>query len=266
MNNVLFAFLLTLIAGLSTGIGSFIAFFTKRTNTKFLSISLGFSAGVMIYISMIELFPEARDTLARSFGDKTAMMITIISFFGGIALLALIDKLIPSDKNPHEVKLVEDINSNNISKSKLLRTGLFTALVISIHNFPEGISTFMSALEAPNIAIPVVIAIAIHNIPEGIAVSIPIYYATGEKKKAFIYSFASGFSEPLGAIIAYTLLRPILNENVKGIMFAIIAGIMMFISFDELLPVAREYGEHHLSIYGLIFGMLVMAISLWLFI
>ena len=143
--------------------------------------------------------------------------------------------------------------------------GIFTALAIAVHNFPEGLATFVSALQDPSIAIPIVAAIAIHNIPEGIAVSVPIYQASGSKKKAFLYSFASGFAEPVGALIGWLVLMPIMNDVVFGVIFAAVAGIMVFISVDELLPAAREYGEHHLSIYGLIGGMVVMSVSLLLF-
>ncbi|HBE9725052.1 zinc transporter ZupT [Clostridioides difficile] len=266
MNNVIFAFLITLLAGLSTGIGSCIAFFAKKTNTKFLSISLGFSAGVMIYVSMIEIFPKAQDALTKSMGEKLGSWSTVIAFFIGMAIIAVIDKLIPQEENPHEIKKMENIEEKNIKKNKsLLRTGIFTAMAIAIHNFPEGLATFISALDDVTIAIPIAIAIAIHNIPEGISVSVPVYYATGDKKKAFYYSFLSGMSEPLGAIIGYALLRNFFNDITLGIVFAIVGGIMVFISLDELLPSAREYGEHHLSIYGLIAGMGVMAISLLLF-
>jgi ZIP family zinc transporter len=151
-------------------------------------------------------------------------------------------------------------------KTNLMRTGLFTALAVGIHNFPEGLATFVSALQEPSVAIPIVVAIAIHNIPEGIAVSAPIYYATGNKKRAFWLSFASGLSEPAGALIGYLILLPFMNEIVYGILFAAVAGIMVFISLDELLPSARAYGEHHLAIYGMVGGMAVMAVSLWLFI
>ena len=257
MNNVMVAFVLTLIAGLATGIGSLIAFFAKKTNKKFLCISLGFSAGVMIYVSMV----------VAEMGMKTGSLVTVISFFAGIAIIAIIDKLVPSAENPHEVKTMDDVENNKfIEDKKLLRTGMFTALVIAIHNFPEGLATFVSALGDASIAIPITIAIAIHNIPEGISVSVPIYYATGDKKKAFLYSFFSGMSEPIGAVIGYVLLRNILNDITLGVLLAGVAGIMVFISIDELLPTARKYGEHHLSIYGLIAGMLVMAISLLLFI
>ncbi|MCC0631915.1 zinc transporter ZupT [Clostridioides sp. ZZV15-6388] len=266
MSNIMFAFLITLFAGLSTGIGSCIAFFAKKTNTKFLSVSLGFSAGVMIYVSMVEIFPKAQDALTKSMGEKLGSWSTVIAFFAGMAIIAIIDKLIPQEENPHEIKKMENVDEKNIQKNKsLLRTGIFTAMAIAIHNFPEGLATFISALDDATIAIPIAIAIAIHNIPEGISVSVPVYYATGDKKKAFYYSFLSGMSEPLGAIIGYVLLRNFLNDTTLGIVFAIVGGIMVFISLDELLPSAREYGEHHLSIYGLIAGMIVMAISLLLF-
>ncbi|WP_413927182.1 zinc transporter ZupT [Clostridioides sp. ES-S-0001-03] len=262
----MFAFLITLFAGLSTGIGSCIAFFAKKTNTKFLSVSLGFSAGVMIYVSMIEIFPKAQEALTKSMGEKLGSWSTVIAFFAGMAIIAIIDKLIPQEENPHEIKKMENLDEKNIQKNKsLLRTGIFTAMAIAIHNFPEGLATFISALDDATIAIPIAIAIAIHNIPEGISVSVPVYYATGDKKKAFYYSFLSGMSEPLGAIIGYALLRNFLNDTTLGIVFALVGGIMVFISLDELLPSAREYGEHHLSIYGLIAGMVVMAISLLLF-
>lgn len=261
---VFYAFLLTLIAGLCTGIGSCIAFFTKHTNRKFLSISLGFSAGVMIYVSMIEIFFEAQESLVAELGEKTGSWLTVIAFFGGMLLIAIIDKLVPSEENPHELKLLED--SEKYKNAKLMRMGIFTALAIAIHNFPEGLATFVSALQDTSIAIPIVVAIAIHNIPEGIAVSVPIYQATGSKRKAFLYSFLSGLAEPVGALVGWLILMPIMSDTVFGLIFAGVAGIMVFISFDELLPAAREYGEHHLSIYGLIAGMVVMAISLLLFI
>jgi zinc transporter, ZIP family len=269
MNNILFAFSLTLFAGLATGVGSAIAFFAKKTNTKFLSISLGFSAGVMIYVSMIEIFFKAQESLTAELGERTGSWLTVLGFFGGMLLIALIDKFIPEPGNPHEMHNVKDVvtnESNPASNKKLLRMGLFTALAIAIHNFPEGLATFMAALQDPSLGIAIAVAIAIHNIPEGIAVSVPIYYATGSKKKAFFYSFLSGLTEPVGAIIGYLILMPIMSEVVFGIIFAGVAGIMVFISLDQLLPSAREFGEHHLSIYGLVAGMAVMALSLLLFI
>lgn len=263
-DEILFAFLLTLFAGLSTGIGSALAFFTKRTNVKFLSVALGFSAGVMIYVSLVEIFFKARESLMQELGEKMGSWYTVIAFFGGIALIAIIDKFIPEGENPHEIKAVEDVSEAARSK-KLMRMGLLTAVAIAIHNFPEGLATFIGALDDPALGIPIAVAIAIHNIPEGIAVSVPIFFATANKSKAFWYSFSSGLAEPVGALVGYMLLMPYITPITFGLLFASVAGIMVFISLDELLPSAEKYGEHHLSIYGLIAGMIVMAVSLLLF-
>jgi zinc transporter, ZIP family len=265
-DNILFAFGLTLFAGLSTGIGSGIAFFAKKTNTKFLAISLGFSAGVMIYVSLVEIFVKARESLTAELGQSSGYWVTVAAFFGGILLIGIIDKLIPSFENPHEMKMVEDIDEEVKRNMKLKRMGLVTALAIGIHNFPEGLATFTAALEDPGLGIAIAVAIAIHNIPEGIAVSVPIYYGTDSKRKAFWYSFSSGLAEPVGAIIGYLVLMPFMSPVVFGVLFASVAGIMVFISLDELLPGAQKYGEHHLSIYGLVAGMAVMALSLLLFV
>ncbi|MRT93280.1 zinc transporter ZupT [Ancylomarina sp. 16SWW S1-10-2] len=266
-NTVAFAFGLTLFAGLSTGIGSAIAFFAKRTNTKFLSLSLGFSAGVMIYVSFVEILQKAKVALVGAHGEVNGTIYTVLSFFGGILLIGIIDKLIPSYENPHEVKKIEDLDEKKAKDKKLMRMGMFSALAIGIHNFPEGLATFAAALTDPTIAIPIAVAIAIHNIPEGIAVSVPIFYATGSRKKAFVYSFLSGLAEPIGALIGFALIYSFLglNDTIFGTLFGGVAGIMVFISLDELLPTAEEYGEHHIAIYGLIGGMAVMAASLLLF-
>jgi len=261
----LIAFGLTLIAGLSTGIGSAMAFFAKKTNTNFLSVALGFSAGVMIYISFVELYVLGEDSFVKQYGDKLGSTYNFLFFMAGMLLIAIIDRLVPSYENPHEVHRVEEMNSSDLKKRKLMRTGLFSAVVIGIHNFPEGVATFAAGLSDLSIAIPITIAIAIHNIPEGIAVSIPIYYATNSRKKAFWYSFSSGLAEPVGGLIGYLILRTYLNEVVLGATFSIIAGIMVFISLDELLPTAKEYGKPHAAIYGLIAGISVMALSLILF-
>ncbi|MFC1524212.1 zinc transporter ZupT [Thermodesulfobacteriota bacterium] len=265
--NVLFAFGLTAFAGLSTGIGSAIAFFSKRTNRSFLSIALGFSAGVMIYVSFVEILQKARDSLIPVYGIAAGNWYTTLAFFGGILLILIIDKLVPEAENPHEAHTVEEIRGEPSPghDHKLMRMGMMTAMAIGIHNFPEGLATFTAALTDPGLGISIAVAIAIHNIPEGISVSVPIYYATNSRKKAFWYSFLSGVSEPIGAIVGYLLLRPYLNDTTFGLLFAAVAGIMVFISLDELLPTAREYGSGHKSIYGLIAGMGVMAVSLLLF-
>lgn len=288
-STLLFALGLTIFAGLSTGIGSIMAFFAKDFNPKFLSATLGFSAGVMIYVSLIEIFVKARESLSASLGDKMGYTYTVAAFFAGIAVIAVIDKLIPSYENPHEIGNINkpnpceeqaaQKNGNGASTGEaakqavrtesetknLYRMGMFSALAIAIHNFPEGLATFMSAVADPALGISIAVAIAIHNIPEGVAVSIPVYYATKNKKKAFWVSLASGFSEPLGAILGFFILRSLFNELAFGLIFASVAGIMVYISLDELLPTAEEYGEHHLAIGGLIAGMLVMAGSLLLF-
>ncbi|MCT4616301.1 MAG: zinc transporter ZupT [Marinifilaceae bacterium] len=268
-SSILFAFGLTLFAGLSTGIGSALAFFAKSENKKFLSLSLGFSAGVMIYVSFVEIFQKAKDSLVGVYGQNYGVVYTVLAFFGGIAFIALIDKLIPSYENPHEVKSLKKLEeqSSDEKNKKLMRMGVFSALAIAIHNFPEGLATFSAALTDPSIALPIAFAIAIHNIPEGIAVSVPIYYATKNRKKAFTLSFLSGLAEPVGAIIGFGLIYFFvgLDDASFGILFAAVAGIMVFISLDELLPTAEEYGEHHIAIYGLISGMAVMAGSLLLF-
>ncbi len=267
--NILFAFSLTLLAGLSTGIGSAIALLAKRTNIRFLSVSLGFSAGVMIYVSFVEILVKARVALVTDLGTVQGNWITVLAFFSGMIVIAVIDRLIPSAENPHEVKRIEEMNIKNGKRTdshRLKRVGVFTALAIAIHNFPEGLATFTVALNDPSIGIVIATAIAIHNIPEGIAVAVPVYYATGSRRKAFCLSFLSGLSEPVGAIIGYLILLPIMSEMVFGILFAAVAGIMVFISVDELLPSAEEYGEHHYSIYGLVAGMAIMAVSLLLFI
>jgi zinc transporter, ZIP family len=245
--NVLFALALTILARLSTGIGSAIAFFTRTTNRKFLSLSLGFLAGVMIYVSFIEIFPKAKTAMLEHFSsdgagladadaNKMAYWYTVFAFFAGIFIIALINRVIPSGENPHELHAVEEMTETRQDNKKLMRMGLFTNLAIRIHNFPEGI-----------------------------AVSVPIYYTTKSRRKAFWYSFTSDLSKPIGAIIGYLILMPFLNDLIFGVVFAGGAGIMVFISLDELLPAAEEFGEHHLSIYGLIAGMAVMALSLLLF-
>lgn len=263
--NVLMALGFTLFAGLSTGIGSAIAFFAKRTNTGLLSASLGLSAGVMIYISFVELYASSLSAMSKIYGEMEGQLYAMLAFFGGIALIMVIDFLVPEQDNPHELHEVEDlqrVNPNPTSPGRLMRTGLISALVIAIHNFPEGMVTFLTALDDPSLGLPIAVAIAIHNIPEGISVSVPIYYATGKKAKAFWISCGSGLAEPLGALVGYLVLRPYLSPSLFSLLNAMIAGIMVYISLDELLPAAEKYGKHHLAILGLIGGMVLMAVTL----
>jgi len=263
--NILFAFGLTLAAGLATGIGSALAFCTKQTNVKFLAAALGFSAGVMIYISFTEILAKSQEALNLILNERPGTFWSLAAFFGGMLLIGVIDKLVPTFENPHTIHRVEELNDNR-NKTGMMRMGILTAAAIAIHNFPEGLATFTAAMYDAQLGIPIAVAIAIHNIPEGIAVSIPIYFGTGSKKKAFFYSFVSGLSEPLGALAGFFLLGRYFNELTFGLTFGMVAGIMVFISLDQLLPASEKYGEHHLSIYGLVAGMVVMAISLLLFI
>lgn len=272
-HTILVAFSLTLLAGLATGVGSAIAFMARRTNTRFLAVALGFSAGVMIYVSFVEIFQKARQALCGQFGDVVGAWMTVAAFFGGVAVIALIDKLVPSYENPHEMHHIEEMDQGAAALPKdethdfarLKRAGLMAAMAIGVHNFPEGLATFSAALSDPALGVAIAVAIAVHNIPEGMAVSVPIFYATGDRKKAFVYSFLSGLSEPVGALIGFLVLRPFFTPTVFGMLFAGVAGIMVYISLDQLLPSAEEYGEHHLCILGLVSGMAVMAVSLLLF-
>jgi len=296
MKNVWIAFGLTLFAGMATAIGSIIAFTAKRTNYRFLSIATGFSAGVMLYVSFVEIFFKGVQSLVERFGETGAHWVNTGSFFGGMLLMGLIDSLIPAAENPHETHSEAETRPlrdprapapdsdalagtqtsepgvhDHRAHRKLLRMGLFTALAIGIHNFPEGLATFLAALQDPGMGLAIAVAIALHNIPEGISVSVPIYYATGSRKKAFVYSALSGLAEPIGAVMAYAAIRfflggrmGVIPPEVMGILFGGVAGIMVYISLDELLPTSRAYGKGHDSLLGLMAGMLVMALSLLL--
>jgi ZIP family zinc transporter len=266
---VILAFTVTLFAGLATGIGSAIAFLSKTTNRAFFAISMGFSAGVMIYLSFAEILPKASGYIASEAGAVNAAAIAAAALIGGMVLMALIDALVPSGANPHENTRVELMNEPagtiaeiGIEQKRLLRIGVFVALAIAIHNFPEGLATFLLVLDDPEIGIALAIAVAMHNIPEGIAVSVPVYYATKSKIKAFRLSFLSGLAEPAGAVIGYLILAPFLNDFVLGVIFAMVAGVMVFLAIDTLLPTARNSARGHLTVYGLIGGMAVMAGSL----
>jgi len=251
--NVGIALALTLVAGLSTGIGSAIAYFIRRPKIVYLSFSLGLSAGVMIYVSFVELLPGATEIVGEWLG--------VLFFFIGIGFIAIVDLLVPEPENPHNLEGLDEPRGPH-EERELMRTGVMTALAIGIHNFPEGLATFASALSDVRLGVFIAIAIAIHNIPEGIAVSVPIYYATSNKNKAFLYSFLSGVSEPVGALLGFLVLMPFLTPVVLAGTLAFVAGVMIYISLDELLPMAHRYGHGHLVIGGIVLGMLVMAVSL----
>ena len=272
MNDVTFAFMLTIIAGLATGIGGIIVMFSKLGNKKFLAICLSFSAGVMLYISFGEILLEALEVLRDEFGEERGLLIGTVAFFAGIVLMTLIDRFVPHDDHdenaldlmesyPEKVKVkrLKDKESK-----KLKQTGVMSTIAIAIHNFPEGMITFLAALYDPALGIAIAIAIIIHNIPEGIAMAAPIYHATGSKAKAFLVSLGAGLTEPIGALIAWLFIRNIFDdiEGIFGISFAIVGGIMVFVAIHTLLPAAQKYGKHHVVMKWLFLGMAVMALSL----
>ncbi len=258
MENYILPLILTLCAGMSTLLGGFITFFVKRDNLKALSIGLGFSAGVMIYISLNDLMAEAPEILASYYSDVTAKVFTFLGFLLGIVIAVLIDYFIPDHI---ESDFLSDSNQCN-QQHRIRRAGLITAIAVTLHNFPEGMATFLVASQDIRLGIPVAIAIAIHNIPEGIAIALPIFHATGKKRLAVLYSFLSGISEPIGGLIGVALIKTILPSQSIGIMTAAVAGIMVYLSFDTLLPLAREYGENHHVIIGIVSGMLLMSFGL----
>jgi len=261
------AFLMTLLAGLSTGIGAALAFFAKAGNTRLLSVGMGFSAGVMVYVSFVEILAKSKSAFHLYYSDVGSETLMLLCFFGGFAISFVIDRFIPDEVNPHELRKEKELgelkhDDEQHKRHMLHRTGIFTAIAIGIHNFPEGFATFAAALQDPTLGVAIALAIAIHNIPEGMAVSLPIYHATGDRKRAFYYAFGSGLAEPIGALAGYFLLMPLMGEMTLGITFGLVAGIMIYISFDELLPAARVYGNAHTTIFGIAAGMFVMAASL----
>jgi len=263
VESLFLAFILPLVAGLFTGIGGLIVLFTRRADKNFLAVCISFSAGVMIYISFVEIFHHAYESLEYVFGEMGFAWATL-AFFGGIVLSSIIDKIVPHEEEALEAVMVPK-TENNLSRKDvktLKRMGVMTAIAVSVHNFPEGIVTFMAALHDPAVGIGIAVAIGIHNIPEGIAVAAPIHYATGSRKKAMLWSLAAGITEPLGALAAFLFVRHIFNDTVLGIVFAVVGGIMVYISFHQLLPTAIKFGKHHTVMKGLFAGMAVMAASL----
>ena len=276
MNGILSALILTLIAGAATGIGGALVLFKKKISSDFLAGALGLSAGVMIFISMAEMLPEAQEMIiGTDLNHGEAFVLT--AFFIGMGLITLIDFLIPEYENPHEASGLSldaktpavGILENSRNEKALHRLGLMSALAIAIHNFPEGIATFIGALNDPEMGAGITFAIAIHNIPEGIAIAIPIYYATKSKGKALLYATLSGMSEVIGALLCLGVTA-ISGLELTGdgatfpLVLAAVAGIMIYISLDELLPTAEKYGKHHIAIAGVVGGMAIMAVSLLL--
>ena len=275
MTGIISALILTLIAGAATGIGGALVLFKKKISSNFLAGALGISAGVMIFISLAELFPEAQAEISATGSIRHGEALTLLAFFAGMGIIMLIDFLVPEYENPHEASGLSlgshtpavDMLSHTGNEKALHRLGIMSALAIAIHNFPEGIATFIGALNDPEMGAGITFAIAIHNIPEGIAVAIPIYYATKSKAKALLYATLSGFSELLGALLCMAVTGIFGMELAGGgpifpLILAAVAGIMIYISLDELLPTAEKYGKHHIAIAGVIGGMAIMGVSL----
>ncbi|MGO4957962.1 zinc transporter ZupT [Luteococcus sp. Sow4_B9] len=255
-SGIIGAVALTVLAGLATALGGLVVIGRREVSTRLLASGLGLSAGVMIYISFMELLPTGIEHLGGGAWG-------VLWFFAGIGLILLIDRFVPESVNPHEPSGLPGSNDPELARrGALMRTGLVTAVVITLHNLPEGFATLVTSLEDFRAGAMIAVAIAIHNIPEGIAVSVPIYAATGSRAKAFWYAAGSGLSEPLGAIVLYLLLAPFITPALLGACLCAVAGVMVFVSLDELLPSAQKFGEHHAAIYGLVAGMAVMAVSL----
>jgi ZIP family zinc transporter len=258
--------IMTTLAGLATGIGGFVTFFMKRTDTRLLTYALGFSGGVMVYISFVEFLATAHADLIKIHGDKWGGLWTIAMFFGGMALALLIDRLVPEDENPHEFMTPQDFQMTQqhvgMPQHQVKRSGILFAIAIGIHNFPEGIATFAAGLNSLSLGASIALAVAMHNIPEGMIVAVPLYYGTGSRCKAILHSFLSGLAEPVGALMAFFIILPFISPTLIACLFACVAGIMVYISFDELLPMAEKWGHHHISVYGIISGMLLMALVL----
>ncbi len=262
--NYLTAFLLTFLAGASTVIGGFLTFFVKKESFKVLSLGMSFSAGVMIYVSFMEMLPASTEALARQMSERSAGGLTALLFFAGLAVCALIDRFFPEHISGQDI---EDCTTPECREQKrahnMRRIGFFTVVALTVHNFPEGLSVFVAGADSLSLGLAIAVAIALHNIPEGIAVALPIYSATGSRSKAILWSFVSGMAEPLGAVVGFFALKYILPDYALGGLLALTAGIMVFLSIDELLPASKEYEDAHESIIGVVCGMLLMAVSLY---
>ncbi len=262
---MLFALILTLLAGLSTLIGGLLAMHKGMIRRHVLAMALGFAAGAMLLVSFVEMLPAAQASIVSEYGDF-AFAVTLGAFFAGMVVVAIIDRLLPRAVNPSKREGRENEPNDGLTKTetkRLMRSGILVAIAIGMHNLPEGLVTFIGAMQDPQLGIMLAVAIAIHNIPEGIAVAAPVYAATRSRKKAFMYTAVAGLAEPAGALIGYITLIAVLPEGLIGTLFAMVAGMMVFISLDELLPAARRYSTStHQAIYGTVAGMAVMAMSL----
>ncbi|MCD8497546.1 MAG: zinc transporter ZupT [Alphaproteobacteria bacterium] len=261
LQDILIAFGATAAAGLATVAGSLLVF-TAPPNPRLLAFGLAFAGGAMVYVSLAEILQKSIIAFDTAWGEPWGFTGGTLAFLGGLCLIALIDLLIP---NPHTKLSVDEMEASQKSQDYIKRVGLMAALAITAHNFPEGLATFFAMLDSPELGLPLAVAIALHNIPEGISIAVPVYVATNNKGLAIGASFLSGLAEPVGAAIGYGLLAPFLSDAVFGAVFGIIAGVMVFLALDELLPAAKRYAQGHETVYGLISGMAILAVSLILF-
>lgn len=242
MNQTIYAFILTLIAGLSTLIGSFLIFIKRNNNI--IIFSLAFASGVMIFVSLFDLIPESFILLSNKYNLFLSILLIAIFFCIGVIISMTINKYIPTNNN------------------KLYRVGVISMLAIILHNIPEGIVTFIAINTNIKLGITLFVAIALHNIPEGISISIPIYYGTNNKKKALFYTFISGISEFIGAIITYLFLQKYINDNTTlSLLFSVIGGLMIHISLYELIPTSLKYKNNKLTALAFIMGFIIMYIT-----
>ena len=261
-NNIGLAFSLTMLAGLTTAIGGAIAFVTKKDNLKTLSVGLGFSAGVMIFVSLVDIIPNSEALLKVNF-PNLYQWLDFGGFILGIVVSVLIDYFLPDHVDTEELLHPDAPEEDNHFKHyKLKRAGMLTAIAICVHNFPEGMATFLTTTQNITLGLSVALAIAIHNIPEGIAVALPIYHVTGKKRYAMLYAALSGITEPIGALVGMFVFGLFVPQILVGFLMAAVGGIMTYISFDTLLPLAKEYGNWHLSIVGIMSGILFIWLSL----
>lgn len=261
-NNIGLAFSLTMLAGLTTAIGGAIAFVTKKDNLKTLSVGLGFSAGVMIFVSLVDIIPSSESLLKVNFPNIYQWLV-FGGFILGILVSVLIDYFLPDHVDTEELLHPDAPEEDNHFKHyKLKRAGILTAIAICVHNFPEGMATFLTTTQDITLGFSVALAIAIHNIPEGIAVALPIYHVTGKKRYAMLYAALSGITEPIGALVGMLIFGLFIPQILVGFLMAAVGGIMTYISFDTLLPLAKEYGNWHLSIVGIMSGIIFIWLSL----
>lgn len=270
----LIALIFSTLAGLSTVLGGLVTFFIKKNSLKFLSFGLGLSAGVMIFISLVDLYPEAKEQIVAQMGNNFAWL-TVLFFALGMLVAILIDYFVPDhiQENMFNKQIganEQNIDSTNceenenavISIGKIKKAGIITTVIVAVHNFPEGLATFFTTTQNATLGLGIVIAIAIHNIPEGMAISIPVYQATHSKRKAFWYSFLSGMAEPVGGVIGFFLVKAFFPDICLGVLFSFVAGIMTYISIDTLLPLSKDYDTGHYSISGVSLGLILMGITL----